>query len=51
MLVGFGLAFELPLILVMLNMAGILTHERFRKWRKILIFIIFLVVGHGQPQS
>jgi sec-independent protein translocase protein TatC len=49
MLVGFGVAFELPLILVMLNMAGILTHERFRKWRKILIFITFLISGMVNP--
>jgi sec-independent protein translocase protein TatC len=49
MLVGFGLAFELPLILVMLNMAGILTHERFRKWRKILIFLTFLIAGMVNP--
>ena len=49
MLVGFGLAFELPLILVMLNMAGILTHERFRKWRKVLIFLTFLIAGMVNP--
>jgi sec-independent protein translocase protein TatC len=49
MLVGFGIAFELPLILVMLNMAGILTHERFRKWRKILIFLTFLIAGMVNP--
>ena len=49
MLVGFGIAFELPLILVMLNMAGILTHERFRKWRKILIFATFLIAGMVNP--
>ena len=49
MLVGFGIAFELPLVLVMLNIAGILTHERFRKWRKLLIFLTFLVCGLVNP--
>ena len=49
MLVGFGLAFELPLVLVMLNVTGILTHERFRKWRKILIFVTFLICGMVNP--
>jgi sec-independent protein translocase protein TatC len=49
MVVGFGVAFELPLVLIMLNMAGILTHERFRKWRKILIFITFLISGMVNP--
>jgi len=49
MLVGFGIAFELPLILVMLNLAGILTHERFRKWRKVLIFVTFLICGMVNP--
>ena len=34
MLLIFGLAFELPLTLVILNLAGVLTHERFRKWRR-----------------
>ena len=45
MLVGFGIVFELPLVIVMLNMAGILTHERFRKSRRVLIFCIFLIAG------
>jgi sec-independent protein translocase protein TatC len=49
MLLGFGLAFELPLVIVMLNIAGILTHERFRKWRKLLIFGVFLLAGMVNP--
>jgi sec-independent protein translocase protein TatC len=49
MLLGFGLAFELPLVIVMLNIAGILTHERFRKWRKVLIFAVFVIAGMVNP--
>jgi sec-independent protein translocase protein TatC len=49
MLVGFGIVFELPLVIIMLNVAGILTHERFRKWRRVLIFGIFLIAGIVNP--
>jgi sec-independent protein translocase protein TatC len=49
MMLAFGLAFEIPLLLVMLNLAGILTHERFRKWRRALIFAVFLIAGIANP--
>src|ERR1019366_8304247 len=49
MLLGFGLAFELPLALLLLNMAGILTHERIRKWRRMMIFGVFLFAGIASP--
>ena len=49
MILGFGLAFELPLALVMLNMVGILTHERMRKWRRIMIFLVFVFAGIASP--
>jgi sec-independent protein translocase protein TatC len=49
MLLGFGLAFELPLALVMLNLVGILTHERLRKWRRIMIFSVFVFAGIASP--
>jgi sec-independent protein translocase protein TatC len=49
MLLAFGIALELPLLIVMLNLAGILTHERFRKWRRVLIFVVFLIAGIANP--
>jgi sec-independent protein translocase protein TatC len=49
MMLAFGLAFEVPLLIIMLNMAGILTHERFRKWRRMMIFGVFLIAGMANP--
>ncbi len=49
MILGFGLAFELPLALVLLNLAHILTHERFRRWRRLMLFGAFLFAGIANP--
>jgi sec-independent protein translocase protein TatC len=49
MLLAFGIAFELPLLIIMLNLAGIVTHERFRKWRRMILFGVFLVAGVANP--
>jgi sec-independent protein translocase protein TatC len=49
MLVAFGIAFEVPLLIIMLNLAGILTHQRFRKWRRVMIFCVFLIAGIANP--
>jgi sec-independent protein translocase protein TatC len=49
MMLVFGLAFEVPLLIVMLNLAGVLTHELFRKWRRVLIFGVFLIAGMANP--
>lgn len=49
MLLGFALCFEVPLFLVMLNLARVVTHERFRKWRRIIIFMVFVFAGIASP--
>ena len=49
MIIGFGLCFEVPLVLVILNLARVITHERFKKWRKIIIFLVFVFAGIASP--
>jgi len=49
MIIGFGLCFEVPLFLVILNMARVVTHQRFRKWRRIIIFLVFVFAGIASP--
>ncbi len=49
MVLAFGIAFEVPLLIIMLNLAGILTHQRFKKWRRALIFGVFLIAGMANP--
>jgi sec-independent protein translocase protein TatC len=49
MILGFGLCFELPLILVMLNQINLLPHSRFKKWRRLLIFLVFVFAGIASP--
>ena len=49
MLLGFGLAFELPLALVLANRVGILSHQRMAKWRRLMIFGVFVFAGIASP--
>ncbi|HEY7144466.1 MAG TPA: twin-arginine translocase subunit TatC [Streptosporangiaceae bacterium] len=49
MLLIFGLAFELPLVLTLLNMAGVMPHRLFRKWRRMIIFVVFLFAAVFTP--
>lgn len=49
MLLIFGLAFELPLVLVILNMAGAVSHAFIRKYRRVMIFLVFVFAGAATP--
>src|SRR5262249_47956212 len=51
MMLALGLAFEVPVLIIMLNLAGILTHERFARWRRVLIFGVFLIAGAAIPSA
>jgi sec-independent protein translocase protein TatC len=49
MLLIFGVAFELPLVIVILNLAGVLSHAFVRKWRRLMIFAVFVFAGAATP--
>jgi len=49
MVLVFGLAFEFPLVLGMLNAVGILSHQRLAGWRRQAIFLVFLFAAFATP--
>ncbi|HET6876791.1 MAG TPA: twin-arginine translocase subunit TatC [Jatrophihabitans sp.] len=51
MLVVFGAAFEIPLIVVLANFAGALPSRLLRKSRRVAIFLIFLFAAVATPTT
>ncbi len=51
MLVIFGAAFELPLLVVMANLAGVVSARVLKKSQRIAIFLIFLFAAIATPST
>ncbi|MDQ4142728.1 MAG: twin-arginine translocase subunit TatC [Actinomycetota bacterium] len=51
LLLGFGLMFEMPLILVFLGLAGVITTKQLRKQRRLAIVVIFILAAVVTPSQ
>lgn len=51
MLLIFGLSFEVPLLITMLNLAGVVSTAKLRSWRRPEIFLVFVFAAVVTPSQ
>ena len=51
MVLVFAVSFELPLVVVMLNLAGVVSHQTLRRWGRLTIFLIFVFAAVATPSQ